>query len=252
MEHDDEHEGHEDSSHAADGGGAIDGGTNDDDVDDNDDDDDNSDDDGGQSNGRSSRGLRTLINIQLVLIGVLLGIASTKIDGAHIQRLFGNSGTSPPPARARSAAQTRILDEDDERLPAGWSRLRDPSTGRTFYHHEQTRVSRWDLPDDQSSAAGDGGDGEDSSGNADEDDEDDEDNEDDEEEEPLPGDWQRFVDAGSGRPYFFSPATRETTWTDPRRPRLPAGWEEHVHAESGKYYYYHAETSTSTWEDPRA
>ncbi|XP_062293955.1 rho GTPase-activating protein 27-like isoform X2 [Scomber scombrus] len=99
---------------------------------------------------------------------------------------------------------------------------------------------------------------------------------------PLsPDDWQVHTDQDSGKPFYYHPVTRQTTWSDPRSPPpLPAAdmdqskgregghltllsssssssssqgscvWERLLDEASGRFYYYNPITRSTSWSAP--
>merc|ERR1719230_1181831 len=77
------------------------------------------------------------------------------------------------------------------------------------------------------------------------------------------------MDQATGKPYYFHPVTKETSWTrpwlappPPRPPppgppppgstggALPSGWQQHMDQATGKQYYFHSVTKETTWTRP--
>lgn len=67
----------------------------------------------------------------------------------------------------------------------------------------------------------------------------------------LPPNWESAVDASSGRTYYYSRDTGETSWTPPPPPPpVPSTWESAVDPSSGKTYYYNRDTGETSWSAP--
>ncbi|XP_070703571.1 rho GTPase-activating protein 27-like isoform X2 [Pempheris klunzingeri] len=93
--------------------------------------------------------------------------------------------------------------------------------------------------------------------------------------------WQVHMDQDSGKLFYFHPVTRQTTWSDPRRPpptptgdmdqskggeggpltcpspvfsppssQGSAGWEQLLDQISGRFYYYNPTSGATSWAAP--
>ena len=74
--------------------------------------------------------------------------------------------------------------------------------------------------------------------------------------------WKRYVDSKSGRPYYYNPATKETTWEVPEEMKkigqekelaikqFLKGTKWRLAQRDGKPYYYDIETKRTQWEMP--
>lgn len=54
------------------------------------------------------------------------------------------AGAAGPPEPA--AAPVPVQLEALQRLPAGWEEMKDPASGRAFYHHRTSGSTQWELP----------------------------------------------------------------------------------------------------------
>ncbi|KAM7387664.1 hypothetical protein PAMA_010008 [Pampus argenteus] len=95
----------------------------------------------------------------------------------------------------------------------------------------------------------------------------------------LHDEWQVHTDQDSGKQFYYNPATKQTTWSDPRSPLpLPAGdidqskgveggnlaspspvpsqgscsWEQLVDEVSGRFYYYNPNSGATSWAAPES
>uniref|UniRef100_A0A7S0DRQ5 Uncharacterized protein n=1 Tax=Amorphochlora amoebiformis TaxID=1561963 RepID=A0A7S0DRQ5_9EUKA len=85
--------------------------------------------------------------------------------------------------------------EDTGSLPVGWEALKEPSSGKIYYHNLATGATQWEAP----SAPAKEAEGPSTS-------------------DAFPehkGEWQTEVDKSSGRMYYFHTKTMETTWERP-------------------------------------
>ena len=139
---------------------------------------------------------------------------------------YPQAGAAAPAAAAPAAAPAA------DALPEGWVETKDPSSGKVYYYHSQTKQTQWDRPGaaaqpaaataaegaaaqpaassgaaadaakpdaastpaagTASAAAPAGADG-----------------------GPLPEGWAAATDQGSGKVYFYHAASKQTQWTRP-------------------------------------
>ena len=140
-----------------------------------------------------------------------------------------------PQAAAAPAAAAPAAAPAADALPEGWVETKDPSSGKVYYYHSQTKQTQWDRPgaaaQPAATAAAEGGAAQPAAssgaaadaakpdaastpaagtaagtaapapGGADG--------------GPLPEGWAAATDQGSGKVYFYHAASKQTQWTRP-------------------------------------
>ena len=140
-----------------------------------------------------------------------------------------------PQAAAAPAAAAPAAAPAADALPEGWVETKDPSSGKVYYYHSQTKQTQWDRPgaaaQPAATTAAEGGAAQPAAssgaaadvakpdaastpaagtaagtaapapGGADG--------------GPLPEGWAAATDQGSGKVYFYHAASKQTQWTRP-------------------------------------
>jgi hypothetical protein len=108
-------------------------------------------------------------------------------------------------------------------LPAGWERVKDPSSGQIYYYNDGSGETSWDKP----------------KANIGEEEETDILGESIEETENIVDEDVANIDV-------------DDNYDENAANDLPAGWEEVEDLSSGQIYYYHADSGETSWERPTA
>ena len=118
------------------------------------------------------------------------------------------AGLEPEPSTAATPAPAQ------EKLPAGWTQKRDPSSGRPYYVNSATKVTTWDRPIPEGV--------------------------------PQPN----AVEMPPEPEPESAEEVQEEKSAEAADPPLPTGWEEKTDPRSGKNYYINYTTKVTQWERP--
>jgi hypothetical protein len=78
-----------------------------------------------------------------------------------------------------------------EALPEDWREVKDPTSGKTYFHHRKTNSTQWHRPSAESPAPAAAA-------------------------SELPDGWVAVQDPSSGRTYYANKTTNQTSWTLPK------------------------------------
>jgi myosin-7 len=105
-----------------------------------------------------------------------------------------------------------------------WTKVSDPTSGKTYYANTVTQATSWEVPDEIKDIVNQGG----------------------------SGDWVESTDPASGKTYYYNSVTKETSWTKPEGFSGGGGsdWESKVDPDSGRTYYFNRTSNETSWEKP--
>ena len=119
-----------------------------------------------------------------------------------------------------------------------WVEKFDDKTQRKYWYNPESKKTTWSDPNAVSTAAAPVATATPSSGDT----------------TSKDDEWLKRLDEKSGRPYWYNPATKKTTWNDPTASSAAVAsassdWKEKFDEKSQRKYWYNVVTKKTTWNE---